>query len=1041
MKKLFVILFVMLSVFCSGQTANWSPVAPNFFPTNVSGQIHGLSRVSQIKFHPTNSSKMYAISARGGLFISTNGGTNWTIASGCDSLPDMRLASVCIDHTNDQVIYLGTGDHNYYYSGSGVYKSTNGGVSFSPTTLTGRLVVDMIMDPTNNQVVVAATNSGIFKTSNAGLTWTLTSAIRSFDDLKQKSPNSRVLYSTTTDSGFFRSVDFGETWVQINNGIVLPAGVTNGNGCRVAVTPADTNIVYLGMVGNGGMLYKSTDGGSSFTAIKTASSPYLSYYSNDPGDVGQGDYNFGIGVDRINPNIVYVVAHVVWKSTDGGVNWTQLTNWWQTVHTDMHQIITNPYNNNQLWNANDGAVWLSTNGGVSWTPKSDGMYGYEIYHGKCSPTRKDMISIGTQDNGELYYQNTGTGWFCNRGGDWGSKCAFDYFPNSQRVYYYGNARRRNVTGSESTYGLPITSFRSISFHRNYTNLAFVSDSNIYRTTNLSAATPTWTQISSINKRIVAVHVAQGDSNRVYAISSDPFFYVSTNALSATPTWTQYALPGSVSNTSAIVAVKSNPSIVYVVMNNRVYRSANGGVSWANVTFNLPSINYVDIITDDFFPSNELMIVGGGNAVYFKLGSHASWTLFRTKLPQRTNINDLSLFDDGTNNSSLRVSTYGRGIWETPITPIRALNASFTATSNTPCVGIPVQFSDLSTGSPTSYSWSFPGGTPASSTLQNPIVTYNTSGSFPVTLTIFSSAGSSMVTKNNYITTTGQTIPSTESFEVAVFPPTDWTLVDGGADGKNWARTTSASGFGIGAASSFYDNYNLNSGGNRDELLTGRYELNGYANYQLKFDVAHQLYSTSPTFLDSLSILLSTNCGSSFNTIYVKPGTTLATVPGTAGFFTPTAAQWRTDSIDISSSAGQTVMFSFMNHGHFGNNIYIDNVTIEGSYAFVTLNLKMFVEGYYQDATNSMTAVADPVNNPAVGDTVDVKLASTVAPYSIIYSDRKVVGTNGMINCQFPLAVLNNNYYIIVRHRNTLETWSKNPVPFNTANKSFDLTAP
>ena len=260
MKKIFsFFLYILSAVYTlNAQTANWSPVAPNFFPTNVSGQIHGISRVSQLKFHPTDPNKMYAISARGGLFISSNGGNNWTLAPGCDILPGMRLASVCIDHTNDQVIYLGTGDHNYYYSGSGVYKSTNGGATFTSSGLAGQLVVDMIMDPTNNQVIVAATQTGIYRTSNAGSSWTLVSTTRAFDDLKQKHPASRVLYAATTDSAFFRSTDFGSSWTQINNGIVLPSGVTNGNGCRIAVTPADSNVVYFGMVSNGGILYKST---------------------------------------------------------------------------------------------------------------------------------------------------------------------------------------------------------------------------------------------------------------------------------------------------------------------------------------------------------------------------------------------------------------------------------------------------------------------------------------------------------------------------------------------------------------------------------------------------------------------------------------------------------------------------------------------------------------------------------------------------------------------------------------------------------------
>ena len=232
MNKIILVIINLFFIIASpsySQTANWSPVAPDFFPTNVSGQIHGISRISQLKFHPTNSQKFYAISARGGLFISINAGNTWTIAPGCDLMPGMRLASVCIDHTNDQILYLGTGDHNYYYSGSGVYKSTNGGATF--TLLNGglptnKLVVEIIMHPTDPATLVAATNGGIYKTINAGVTWTLQSASNlQFADMKSAaSANSLILFASTTEtsSELYRSTDFGSTWAAITSGIPTP---------------------------------------------------------------------------------------------------------------------------------------------------------------------------------------------------------------------------------------------------------------------------------------------------------------------------------------------------------------------------------------------------------------------------------------------------------------------------------------------------------------------------------------------------------------------------------------------------------------------------------------------------------------------------------------------------------------------------------------------------------------------------------------------------------------------------------------------------
>lgn len=78
--QVLILYFIMTST--AFAQSNWSALLPAQFPTNASGQIHGISRISQMKFHPTNPNKMYAVSARGGLFISTNGGTNWSVTPG-----------------------------------------------------------------------------------------------------------------------------------------------------------------------------------------------------------------------------------------------------------------------------------------------------------------------------------------------------------------------------------------------------------------------------------------------------------------------------------------------------------------------------------------------------------------------------------------------------------------------------------------------------------------------------------------------------------------------------------------------------------------------------------------------------------------------------------------------------------------------------------------------------------------------------------------------------------------------------------------------
>ncbi|MBK8848283.1 MAG: T9SS type A sorting domain-containing protein [Bacteroidetes bacterium] len=907
----------------------WSPVSTGYFPTNVSGQINGISRVSNFKFHPSLPNKMYAVSARGGLFITNDSGNSWNIASGCDAMPNgTRFASVCVDHNNDQVIYLGTGDLNYYYTGAGVYKSTNGGLSFAASSsgMSGRMVAEILMDPINSNVLIAATDQGIYKSTNAGSSWTLKTAtsLNCTQMLRKANTTSRVLFaSTRTD--FYQSNDFGETWVLVTTGLYTPTGYSSPAGIRIAVTPADTQLVYLAMVAKKGTIFKSTDGGLSFSVVKDSHSPNLTAYTNDTlNDGGQGNYNYMLAADITDPNIVYLGAHNFWKSTNGGSTWSQLTNWWAVLHTDMHWVRVNPYNPAQIWTANDGGVWLSTNVGLGWTRKSNGLYVYEMYHGITSPTRRDMISIGTQDNGELYLADTT--WYCNRGGDWSSFCTFDYRPNSNIVYYHGNARRRAVNGGEQNIGLTQTSYNDISFYRNNTNLAILGDTAVYRTSNLLNTTPSWTKISSFNKTIRAVHINMNDSSKIYAVASDSAIYICNNAYDATPIFTRKVVHNNTISTSGITSIKGNSNIIYMTGNTRVYRSADGGITFSNISSNLPSVNWVGITTDEFFGTDELVFIAGGNYVYYKKASQTNWTLFNSGLPVRTNIQDISLFDDGTNQSILRVTTYGRGVWEMPISQLRPLLADFKSGLQTPCTGVPVQFSNISNGPVASYNWTFTGATPSTSPVANPTVVYNAAGAYDVTLTIYDGIGGNhSITRPAYINTFGKNLNVTETFEQG-FPPIGWQNIDVNNDQQKWNLRTGIGAWGNSNNSVWFNNYDWDAQGRRDEFRTIRFDAVGYNTLSLLFDVAYQPYGGQ--YQDSLQVLVSTDCGNTFNEIYVKGGNVLSTVSGNnTSAFTPTATQWRTEIINLNAYNGNSIVLAFKNIGRFGNNLYLDNIAL------------------------------------------------------------------------------------------------------------------
>lgn len=662
------LLFTFTQIINAQISANWKLTGPIQFPVNSSGQVNGMGRVSQIVFHPTDSKKIYAVSASGGLFISKDGGIKWQVTPGTDKLPKMSCASVCVDYTNDNVIYLGGGDANYYNGNYGVYKSTDGGNNFQPSNagIGGRMALNLLMDPFNNKTLVAATNDGIWKTTDAGASWTEKKSGGDFQQMIAKPNEPKTLYAVTS-SLFYRSTDMGDTWTLIK----LPT--TNSGGGRIGVSKADPNRVYITFVGdyNGGKstpVYKSTDGGLTFTTVKPANGYNLNGY--DENSDGQGNYNYGMTVDPTNADNVWICGHCIFKSTDGGATWKRKTRWAIEMHTDMHQVAYSPYDASQLFDANDGGVWKNNDAGegVKWIPFCDGLASTECYHAGQSPIKKDRISAGLQDNGEIYYD--ATTWYTNRGGDFSELIAYDY-QNKNMVYYLSQGGRRvGMTGGSNNLSLPFTPSKStlIEFTPLATNVAFIGGNDVWRTTNLSANPPTWEKISSFNEGIKSIGISPADANVVYAVTSSGKVFRSDNALATSPSFTNVSTcPTAPSSKASIAAIKSASNIVYLSCNSKVYRSNDKGVSWTSVSSGLPSTNFIKMYHDVYSKNEGVFIANGMGGVYYKNNQLSSWVNFSKGLPTICNANDFMIYNDGNyKNSVLRISFYGRGVWETSL---------------------------------------------------------------------------------------------------------------------------------------------------------------------------------------------------------------------------------------------------------------------------------------------------------------------------------------------------------------------------------------
>jgi len=993
MKNILLITISLLSLCSYAQLANWTPVPGGTdFPTNSSGQIHGFCRISQMKFHPSDTNKYYAVTGEGGLFLSNDQGANWTVAPGTDGITN-NCASICIDYTNDQHFLLGTGDANYYSNSSaGLMKSTNGGASFSGTSLTNCLVIEILQNSTNSMEYLAATSKGIYKSTNGGDNWTAVTATNiPFSDMKvNTAAGSQIVYACTQEDvpRFYRSTNFGTSWTQITSGVVTStANIQSGS--RIGVTAANPNMVYLSVVGGGGIILRSTDGGLNFSTQKAEGSPYITFYDDDVTEGGQGNYNHAITVDPVDPAKLWLQAHCTWYSSNSGVTWTLLTHWWEKCHTDMHQIEQAPFNRNKLYSMNDGGVWLSTDGGNTWTPKSDGLYAYEIGN-KCgigSQIDKDFISIGTQDNGRVIAN--ANGWFTTQGGDDYAKRQCDY---NGHIYFDGTERQLNQTGATAEYGLPTTNWNAFGFNRTNVDLGFVGVTDVYRTTNLTAGTPTWTQISNFNQPIVDIHSSIADPNRLYVLVSNGDLYVSTNALSGAPTFVQRILPGSASSLGSVAAIPNNADIVHVAENNAVYRSADGGVNWTNVTYNLPNVNHRRILAEQFGGTQELVFIATNNAVYYKKAGATTWTNYSTNLPGRKAPTEFSMYDDGTNQSRIRYASFGRAIWESGFDNLRPFSANIVVGDSViDCDNSAVLYTQGCVGAvntPISYNWTFTGGTPSTSTAASQSVTYPSTGTYMVTLTA-TDALNNTSTKTISVdvqVNTQLALPLAEGFVANAFPPLGWSQVNIENVSELWERNSSVGSQGS-TQSMMYRNYDFYNG-DRDEMRSSGYNFTGISSATLTFDVAHRRYSGAN--VDSLAVFVSTDCGATFTNVYFKWGNTLSTVPGdfTTSAFVPTPSEWRTETIDLSPYIGNpNVLFSFQNRGNYGQHIYIDNINLTGVIATAGPNFGAAPATVCTGQTVTITDASTGVTswNWDFGPGATPATATGVGPHTVSYT--------------------------------------------------------
>ena len=350
--------------------SNWVPIGP-INNSNV-GSTRARGRVNIVHADPSNPNTLYMGTPAGGIWKSTDNGSNWTPLS--DELPQIGVSGIAVDYTNSNTIYIATGDKDAADTYSiGVMKSTNGGTTWNTTGLTftntSTRAGDLVIHPTNNQILWCGTSVGLYKTSNAGTTWTLVQTGSFAQGSVRLKPGDPTTVYAVSNNRFYKSTNTGDSFTVSTTGLPLSAGRF-----IMDVTPANSNFIYIlaSTTGNGFQgIYKSSNGGTSFLKVSGTTNILEST---------QSWYDLALAVSPTNANEVYTGCLNVWKSIDGGTTSTVINSWSSFTpsftHADIHFL---GFFNNKLYCGSDGGFYESLDGGINFTEKTGAAQIGQIY--------------------------------------------------------------------------------------------------------------------------------------------------------------------------------------------------------------------------------------------------------------------------------------------------------------------------------------------------------------------------------------------------------------------------------------------------------------------------------------------------------------------------------------------------------------------------------------------------------------------------------------------------------------------------------------
>ncbi len=659
-------------------------------PWNIGGRIRSIVN------DPSNPSVLYAGSASGGVWKTTNLGMSWLPLT--DHMPTLGFGALALDPNNPQRIFAATGEPldqsgrvnaSFIISSSqGIFKSEDGGNTWSiiPWSASVGGVHQIIVHPHSPDTLLVATRSGLYKTGNGGATWTRT-LNGAITDVAFRPDNPAIVYAALgpnnggTGNGVYISHAGGDRFSFSRLDVNFPRADSCGR-IALALSPADPNRIYAAVALNGRMqanrlrdfllVMVSRDGGQTWQRRINAVAANVTN--------GQSWYDLAFAASPANPDVVFIGGINVHRSTNGGASFQQVTTS-SNVHVDIHSISFKRDDPSTVIVGCDGGVFTSSNGGTTWFSRFSSLGTIQYYACTYDPSDPSKIFGGTQDNGTHgLLSGSNTSWSNLFGGD-GGNTAID--PRNSNIRYFtsasvdangnifrpiyrtgvGNTLRMDEGLGSGATADKFTWVPALMFHPTDPTRLFTATQYVYTVKNPSSGTPIWRIISpdvALGGGIVSdFDVPVANPNRMYVVTSNGKAHVTGNLQSSDPEWTNISTGLPARWLADITADPDDPATAYVAASGygsgHAFKTTDAGATWQNISGDLPDVPAGALVRSRTDPNTLFIATDLG--VWATNNGGVNWRRFGDNMPNVV-VYDMKITPDNV----LIAGTHGRGMW-------------------------------------------------------------------------------------------------------------------------------------------------------------------------------------------------------------------------------------------------------------------------------------------------------------------------------------------------------------------------------------------